>query len=230
VILSVFGACQPQRGEGLRISELARATGVPVATIKYYLREGLLPPGTPTAPNQADYDDGHVHRLRLVRVLLEVGGLGIARARTVLTALDDRTRSMHEVLGVAHYALGPDGDDDSPTASGERAEIDRFLDGLGWRVSAAAPGRNELAGALAALRRLGWDVTPDVFDPYAAAAEAIAAREVAAVSGESSRAATVERVVVGTVVFEKALTALRRMAQEHHSAARWESPATTPTT
>ncbi len=26
----------------MRISELSRASGVPVATIKYYLREGLL--------------------------------------------------------------------------------------------------------------------------------------------------------------------------------------------
>jgi len=32
-------------GQGVRyrISELADVTGVPVATIKYYLREGLLP-------------------------------------------------------------------------------------------------------------------------------------------------------------------------------------------
>ena len=29
----------------MRISELARAADVPVATIKFYLREGLLPEG-----------------------------------------------------------------------------------------------------------------------------------------------------------------------------------------
>ena len=27
------------------MAELSRRSGVPVATIKYYLREGLLPPG-----------------------------------------------------------------------------------------------------------------------------------------------------------------------------------------
>ena len=29
----------------MKISELSAATDVPVATLKYYLREGLLPPG-----------------------------------------------------------------------------------------------------------------------------------------------------------------------------------------
>lgn len=39
----------------MRISELSDVTGVSVATIKYYLREELVPPGERTAPNQADY-------------------------------------------------------------------------------------------------------------------------------------------------------------------------------
>ena len=37
----------------MRMAELSRRTGVPVPTIKYYLREGLLPPGERTSPNQA---------------------------------------------------------------------------------------------------------------------------------------------------------------------------------
>jgi DNA-binding transcriptional MerR regulator len=35
------------------IAELSRQTEVPVATIKYYLREGLLPAGELSSPNQA---------------------------------------------------------------------------------------------------------------------------------------------------------------------------------
>ena len=37
----------------MRISELSSVTGVPVPTIKYYIREGLLPRGERTAANQA---------------------------------------------------------------------------------------------------------------------------------------------------------------------------------
>ena len=35
----------------MRIAELSQTTGVPVPTIKYYLREGLLPSGELTSPN-----------------------------------------------------------------------------------------------------------------------------------------------------------------------------------
>jgi DNA-binding transcriptional MerR regulator len=37
----------------MRIGELSKVTGVPVPTIKYYLREGLLPAGELSSPNQA---------------------------------------------------------------------------------------------------------------------------------------------------------------------------------
>ncbi|RAC11977.1 MerR family transcriptional regulator, partial [Burkholderia multivorans] len=54
----------------MRISELSRRSDVPVATIKYYLREGLLPAGERTSATQAVYTDAHVNRLALIRALL----------------------------------------------------------------------------------------------------------------------------------------------------------------
>ena len=51
----------------MRISELASRSGVPPATVKYYLREGLLHPGRALSRTQADYDASHVDRVRLVR-------------------------------------------------------------------------------------------------------------------------------------------------------------------
>ena len=70
----------------MRIAELSRRAGVPVPTVKYYLREGLLPPGRATAPTQAQYDETHEQRLRLVRALVEVAGLSLAAVRRVLAA------------------------------------------------------------------------------------------------------------------------------------------------
>ncbi len=46
----------------MRISELSRRSGVSIPTIKYYLRDGLLPAGRATAANQADYDEDHLRR------------------------------------------------------------------------------------------------------------------------------------------------------------------------
>ena len=40
----------------MRISALSEATGVPVPTLKFYLREGLLHPGEATSRTRAEYD------------------------------------------------------------------------------------------------------------------------------------------------------------------------------
>ena len=61
----------------MRISALAAEAGLPVATVKFYLREGLLHPGTATSATQAAYDAGHLQRLRLVRALLGPVGLSV---------------------------------------------------------------------------------------------------------------------------------------------------------
>jgi DNA-binding transcriptional MerR regulator len=201
----------------MRISELSRRTGVPVATIKYYLREGLLSPGEHTAPNQARYGDEHVRRLRLVRTLREVGGLGIEAIHDVVIALDDPERSSHEVLGAAHRALAPRSGTPEPDAA---RSVDALLENLGWRVSPDAPGRAELARALASLRDLGRDVDAEVFRRHAETVDALAAWEVDSVAQAGSRTAAVEALVVGTVVFERAMVALRRLAHEHHSGRR----------
>ena len=68
---------------------LSAASGVPVSTIKFYLRDGLLPTGTPTARNQAVYDERHLHRLNLLRVLTKVGGMPIETVRKVIVLLDN---------------------------------------------------------------------------------------------------------------------------------------------
>jgi DNA-binding transcriptional MerR regulator len=207
----------------MRISELSRASGVPIPTLKYYLRERLLPAGTQTAPNQADYSDEHVRRLRLIRVLTEVGGLSLREVGAVLDAIDDDSRSTHELLGVAHRALGPHSQGEYGRADFEKArtEVDRFLAELGWRVGAEAPAREVLAGALVTLWRMGRRTDVRAFEPYARAVEGLAAREVGTVEVPASRAELIEGLVIGTVVFEAALVALRRLAQEHHSFLRF---------
>ena len=206
----------------MRISELSQASGVSIPTIKFYLRERLLPQGTPTARTQADYAEGHLHRLRLIQALTEIGGLRLRDVRAVLQAIDDQALGTHELLGTVHHALGPHPDGEPSHDEVQAiAEVDRFLGGLGWRVSQAAPARRTLARALTTLRRMGRDADAAVFEPYARVADELAAREVATVSSTGSRLEAVEGAVVGTVVFEAALVALRRLAQEHHSARRF---------
>lgn len=59
-----------------------------------------------------------------------------------------------------------------------------------------------------------------LLDPYADAVEALAAAEVANAHEDMDRDLLVERVVAGTILMERALTALRRLTQEHYFQAR----------
>ena len=49
----------------MRMSELSQTSGVAIPTIKYYLREGMLPQGVQLAATRAEYDESHLRRLRL---------------------------------------------------------------------------------------------------------------------------------------------------------------------
>jgi len=53
----------------IRISELAQQAGVPASTIRFYVREGLLPPPVKVAKTRAYYSDEHLERLLYVRKL-----------------------------------------------------------------------------------------------------------------------------------------------------------------
>lgn len=70
----------------MRISQLARAAGVPPQTIHYYLRAGLLPPPTKTAPNMAYYGPEYVEEIRLIKELQETRYLPLSVIKLLLEA------------------------------------------------------------------------------------------------------------------------------------------------
>ncbi len=202
--------------------------------MKWYIRIGLLPRGEATAANQAQYDDTHLHRLRLIRALVDVGGLSTDAVRAVLTAIDDPQRPINEVFAVARRA-GADTAADTPPQAADLAGS--FIDHRGWDVDAASPARSELAAVLNAMAVLQPPVdsavpapqvgdTTSVFallDPYADAVEPLAQAEIANTPTDLPRDLLTERVVAGTVLMERALAALRRLAQEHYAARHFSS-------
>ncbi len=66
------------------IGELAKRTGLPVKTIRFYSDEGLLPPTERTDAGYRLYDARAMARLELVRTLRELG-LGLADVEAALT-------------------------------------------------------------------------------------------------------------------------------------------------
>src|SRR4051812_30162133 len=125
----------------MKVSELSDRSGLPVQTIKYYIREGLLPKGAATAATRAEYDDEHLERLRLIRALREVGDLPIASVKRIVSAVDDEDVGLHDLLGTAAYALSPVAEP-QPEDAGWRAAreaVDAIIAELGWRGGPGGP-------------------------------------------------------------------------------------------
>ncbi|MGY1452817.1 MerR family transcriptional regulator [Streptomyces sp. SS8] len=204
------------------MSELSRRSGVPVPTIKFYLREGLLRPGRATASNQAEYEEEHLRRLRLVRALITLGGLSVAATREVLEAVGEPL-GRYETLGVTHYALrspvaaAPEGEG----ADGSAAEVERLLERMGWTVTEQSPLRGALAAGLRALRDVGAGYGAEELVPYAELAAATARLDLDQLAGIEDRIDIAERALVLTVLMEPVLATLRRMAQENEAALRY---------
>ncbi|WP_418956102.1 MerR family transcriptional regulator [Streptomyces tritici] len=203
----------------MRIGELSRRTGVSVPTIKYYVREGLLPAGRLTSPNQASYDEGHERRLRLIRALLDVGGLSVAAIREVLAAVDDPEKPVHKVLGTAADRVLPRYEEQPGEVLAARETVAELIRRRGWRVDEAGPAAEALAVALAALEEVGHgDFAEHQLDAYAQAAEEVATVDLGYVNRRVGRERLVETVVVGTVLGDAVFSALRRLAHVDASA------------
>lgn len=112
----------------MKISELSARSGVPTSSIKLYLREGLLPAGTATAANQAEYGDGHLERLALIRALREVARLPLEQIARVTAELDraqsEGWTSDADPIGLALRAAHARPARDRSDA--EQAELDRL--------------------------------------------------------------------------------------------------------
>ncbi|MEV8631483.1 MerR family transcriptional regulator [Streptosporangium sp. NPDC051023] len=215
------------------MADLSRVTGVSVPMIKFYLREGLLPSGERTSPNQARYGQEHVRRIMLVRAMADYAGLSIADIRELLEHLDDPGHSLHVRFGYAQRAISPrrePGEGEEWEAAMRQAE--ELVARHGWRYDHDGPLIRAVAGVLVTLGGLGHTGLLARLDEYAEAAARIAEADVAAMVGEPNLERMVEVVVVGTSLGDALIAALRRIAQanvsghllgENWQSADWES-------
>jgi DNA-binding transcriptional MerR regulator len=211
----------------MRLAELAEHAGVPRSTIKFYLREGLLQPGTAQARNQASYGAQHLERLALIRALREVAELPLEAIARVTAELDRgwkgdpigvAMRAMHKL----HAHAGKPADKAALRLL--TAEVREFLRDLPWTIDHEEGHfhAEEIAAALLLVRRhlypdyqvtdldrhaeIAWLLSEHEFDAAPGGARVpIAARgdDIA----EPSR-----RAILGSVLFERIFAALRRSA------------------
>jgi DNA-binding transcriptional MerR regulator len=110
--------------EMLRMGELARASGVSAATIKHYLREGLLPEPVKTSRNMAYYPAEFVDRIRMIKQLQEERYMPLRVIKDLLEEDPERARALIE-LGdrLLEHALAGESERVSAAEVGDRYEI-----------------------------------------------------------------------------------------------------------
>ncbi|MBT2498369.1 MerR family transcriptional regulator [Agromyces sp. ISL-38] len=202
----------------MKISEVSRRTGVTATTMKYYLRAGLVHSGERVGSNQTAYDDSHVQRVRLVRALIETGGLSIAATKQVLSTLDSDETSLAHTFEAAQHALGVGGASSGSAEPGALRRISELATAHGWKTTVENPGFDVAARALDAFSTIGFAPSDEFLDAYASAATTIARADLRALTTRDRPELVAELMVVGTVLGDALIAGLRRLAQENETA------------
>lgn len=216
------------RDERISVSELARRAAVSVPTIKFYIREGVLPAGLATSRTRASYGYEHLARLRLIRALLDVGGVSLATVKSVVELIESGTVDGEEVIRSAIRALGPAPRKERDGGARARADVEALVQAMGWQVDLRSPAIDLLAEALTVLRAAYGETPAIVLAPYAEVAAELAQQELLTRPVGADTATLVEWAVTGTVAFEQVLTGWRRLAHEDLSRRAASPGGTTP--
>ena len=198
----------------MKIAELSRHAGVPIPTIKFYIRAGMLPHGERTGRTQATYTDAHLERLALIGTLQQAG-LTLSVIAQALRAMDSATGDSPEFMAIAVGALPVrDGGADPTTRAQAEALLRAVVEGRGWHVAPGSPVWEAAVRACAGVLAV-WPeaLSEQTVKRYAAVAEELAAFELPERWNPTvSPTEALQYVVLGTLLFEPLILALRRLA------------------
>jgi DNA-binding transcriptional MerR regulator len=229
--------------ELLKISELADAAGVPVATVRHYLREGLLPEPVKTSRNMAYYPPEFADRIRLIKQLQEERFLPLRVIRELLESGDgdpERLRSALELEDrILERALAGERERIPAAEVRERYDVpkdvlDRLaeLGVLGGGRGGYSPSDVRIVEAISRFRAGGYDerIGFTVYDTlrYKRALEDLVREEVEVLmqrlAGEVDPDRAVELIEAGAQPLQDLIAALHTKALvaelERHRAAR----------
>ncbi|HEX5489127.1 MAG TPA: heavy metal-responsive transcriptional regulator [Rhodanobacteraceae bacterium] len=138
-----------QSSRHLTIGSVARRAGVGIDTIRYYERQGLLPPPPRRASGYRDYGEAAIERLRFIRRSKDLG-FTLDEIRELLALSSDRERGVRDVKRRAETRLA--GVED------RIRELQKVRRGL-KQLIAACPGHGPLEHC-PILRALGGEANP----------------------------------------------------------------------
>lgn len=215
----------------MKLNALAATTGASTATIKYWIREQIVPPGTLRNQTTAVYDTEHVYRIRLIRTLRERFDQPIADIRRLTEMLDDETVPIVTIMDACQHiaaGLGAVGTDTVPGAGTEtdasqhQDTVSELLSLTGW-PDVTSTARTALADTLREVEEHGTPYSAGRLATYATALAGIAEEDLAYVGDNSDdndddnvaephRDEIARRVLVGTRAQTRVLLAMNNLA------------------
>jgi AcrR family transcriptional regulator len=82
-----------EASRAMTISELSSLSDLPLSTIKFYIRESLVPGPKKTRGTRAYYDAGHLHRLRLIKKIQAEGNQPLSKIKEIIGMIEDGERT-----------------------------------------------------------------------------------------------------------------------------------------
>jgi DNA-binding transcriptional MerR regulator len=197
----------------VKLGELARESGATTATLKFWMREGVLPSGELRNQTTAVYGQRHLDRIALIQTLRTEFDAPIAGIRE-LTALIDRPDAVPLDIMEACQVIA------TGLAVGEAHDeyagiIGELHDRVGWiRFDSLAAGA--LAHALAASARVGYPYRIEVLEEYARMLGPIAETDLGLIQPEGTLDVMARNLLVAAAAQNRVLVAMNQLA---HTAA-----------
>ncbi|MBT2537138.1 MerR family transcriptional regulator [Arthrobacter sp. ISL-69] len=206
----------------MQLKELSGQSGVSAASIKYYLREGLLPAGETVHATRAQYSAKHVERLELIQALRRIVGLNIEQIRGLLKMADDGAPRLTVLAAVQRVVLHLD----TAAASGDRPTpaADAVVRLRNW-PDYPSDARNALNVHLELMESLHIPVTRELLDTYSKAMDDVAGLDIAVTTAPDSVDQLILTAAVGMHMHSQLLLKLLALAQASHAIRRYEEDA-----
>lgn len=204
----------------MQLKELSGRTGISAASIKFYLREGLLPPGESVHATRANYSERHVKRLELIHALRQIVHLNIEQIGSILSMADDGAPPLALLAQVQRVVLGLSANDGkvARTPAG-----DAVVHLRSW-PDADSDARGALDRHVVLMESLGIKLPLELLDAYSRAVDQIAGLDLELTTATCDTDDVIRTAAIGMHMHSQLILKLLGLAQASHAMRRFGGP------
>ena len=194
----------------MKLADLAQRTGASTAALKFWIREGLLPPGELRNQTTAVYGERHVDRVALIQTMRSEFDAPIAQIREIAAMIDapgtDPLEVMQACQLIATGLRDVDGIEEKYLE-----QVDEMIRRAGWPEIRSIAAR-ALAGALAASAGVGFAYDTDQLVQYAGALDPLAQRDIGAIHPDAGLDVLARALLVASAAQNRVFAAMNQLA------------------